>query len=322
MKPEADLDGPLLSVILATDTMARVERVIRSLAAQTIAKRIELVLVVTSRLNDAVREKLSNDFHSIEAIEVETIVPLSVARAKGVRLASAPFIFIAETHAFPDPTLAEKLIDALSGEWSLAVPGFRNSNPSSGLSWAGFLNDYGAWSENLEGGEIHRPPSHDAAFRRSVLLQFGDRLDKALTFGDELYTTLNARGQRSYFEPAARIQHVNISRFSSFLRERYLSGVLIGGYRSERWSIPKRLAYAAGSPLIPIVVLSRIRRGVRDAGRTHSLPATTIPALVLGAVLKAAGEARGYLFGAPPWAEEGMTGYEVRKLAFNAGDES
>jgi hypothetical protein len=41
--------------------------------------------------------------------------------------------------------------------------------------------------------------------------------------------------------------------------------------------------------------------------------------LILGAVFKAAGEARGYLFGAPRSAEEGMTAFEVEKLAFNEG---
>lgn len=319
---ESSQSEPVLSVVLATDTLDRVTRVLQSLAAQTVAKKIELILVISTPPDESRIDKLSNDFHSVKKIDVQSISPLSVARAKGVRAASAPFIFIAETHAFPDPALAERLVDALSTEWSLAVPGFRNGNPESGLSWAGFLSDYGAWSQNLEGGEIVRPPSHDAAFRRTVLLEFGDRLENALTFGDELYTTLQARGQRSYFEPAAGIQHVNISRFRSFLRERYLTGVLIGGYRSARWGLARRLVYAFGSPFIPIVILSRIRKGVQEAGRSHSLPASTIPALMLGATLKAAGEMRGYLFGAPASAEEGMTGFEVRKLAFNAGEKS
>ncbi|MEO8575719.1 MAG: glycosyltransferase [Gemmatimonadales bacterium] len=183
MTIEPESNEPLLSAILATDTIERVERVIQSLAEQTVAKRIELILVIISRIDSSRQETIQRAFHSIRVIQVESIVPLSAARAKGVRVALAPFIFIAETHAYPDPSLAEKLIDALSGEWSLAVPGFRNANPHSGLSWAGFLSDYGAWSQNLEGGEIFRPPSHDAAFRRSVLLESGDRLEKALTFG-------------------------------------------------------------------------------------------------------------------------------------------
>ena len=77
--------------------------------------------------------------------------------------------------------------------------------------------------------------------------------------------------------------------------------------------------YAGGSPLIPIVTLSRIYKGVREVGRREKLPAGTMSAIFLGAMFKSAGEARGYLFGAPYSAEEGMTAFEVEKLAFNDG---
>jgi hypothetical protein len=239
-----------------------------------------------------------------------------------VLAAEAPFVFIAETHAYPDPDLAEKIVGGLSEEWSVVVPGFRNANPGSAVSWAGFLSDYGAWAASLDAGETQRAPSHDVAFHRSVLLEFGDRLENALTFGDEMHVTLMARGQRTYFDPSAGIQHVNIDGFKSFVRERYLTGVLIGDYRRARWGMARRVAYALGSPLIPIVVLSRIQKGIREVGRRESLPMGTMPALVLGVILKAAGEMRGYLLGAPESAEEGMTAYEVRKLAFNSGEES
>ena len=71
--------------------------------------------------------------------------------------------------------------------------------------------------------------------------------------------------------------------------------------------------------MIPIVILSRIYKGVREVGRRESLPAGTLPAIFLGAVFKSVGEARGYLFGAPYSAEESMTAFEVEKLAFNEG---
>jgi len=247
---------------------------------------------------------------------------LAAARAKGVLMAEAPFVFIAETHAYPDPDLAEKIIGALADEWSVVVPGFRNANPDSAVSWAGFLLDYGAWAASLGPGQIQRGPSHDVAFRRSVLLEFGERLESALTFGDELNVTLPARDQRTYFDPSAGIQHVNISGLNPFVRERDLTGVLIGTYRRARWGWGRRLAYALGAPLIPIVILSRIRTGVREIGRRESFPTGTIPVLILGVIVKAAGEMRGYLLGAPESAEEKMTGFEVRKLAFNTGEES
>lgn len=319
---EAPASDPRLAVILATDNMERVATVIESLAAQTIAETIELILVISSPPDAPTRERIQRRFHSLKIVAVQSIASLATARVKGVLVAEAPFVFIAETHAYPDPDLAEKIVAALSDEWSVVVPGFRNANPDSAVSWAGFLSDYGAWVANLGAGEIRRCPSHDAAFRRSVLLEFGDRLENALTFGDEMNLTLQARGQRTYFDPSAGIQHVNVSRFKPFVRERFLIGVLIGEYRRARWGMARRLAYALGAPLIPIVVLSRIQKGVREIGRRESLPTGTIPALVLGVILKTAGEMRGYLLGAPESAEERMTGYEVRKLDSNSGQES
>lgn len=319
---ESQSNNPVLSVILGTDNIERVTTVIESLAAQTIAKKIELILVIVARPDAATSERIEQRFHSLKIVPIQSMASLAAARAKGVRVAQAPFVFIAETHAYPDPDFAEKILAALSDEWSVAVPGFRNANPHSAVSWAGFLSDYGAWAASLDPGEIQRGPSHDVAFRRSVLLEFGDRLENALTFGDEMNVTLQARGQRTYFYPSAGIQHVNITAFGPFMRERFLSGVLIGDYRRARWGMARRVAYALGSPLIPIVVLSRIHKGVREIGRRESLPAGTIPALVLGVMLKAAGEMRGYLLGAPESAEEKMTGFEVRKLAFNTGEES
>lgn len=314
-------ENPVLSIILATDTVNRVNAVIDSLKAQTIADRIELVLVTSAGVNERESSSIASGLHSMQVVSVPSVNPLSVARAQGVRAARSPYVFIAETHAYPDPDLAEKMVNLLSGDWDVVVPGFRNANPISGLSWAGFLSDYGAWSRRLPSGEIDRSPSHDAAFRRQVLLDFGDRLDAALTFGDELYLTLRSRGRRCYFDSSAGIQHVNINGFGSFVRERYLSGVLIGGYRSSRWTVGRRLFYAAASPLIPFVILSRIQRGIREAARRDTLPATTMPAIVFGVMLKAAGEMRGYLLGAPESAEKGMTAFEVKKLVFNGNQE-
>ena len=82
----------------------------------------------------------------------------------------------------------------------------------------------------------------------------------------------------------------------------------------------RRLAYAVGSPLIPVVILSRVYKGVREVARRENLPAATIPAIIFGAMLKAVGEMRGYLLGAPDSAEKGMTDFEIKKLAFNAGE--
>ena len=312
---------PRLSVILATDNYDRVKVVIDALSRQTIADAIELVLVTDSP--EELRRRTANldGFHSV-VVTPGRIVPLGVARAAGVRAASAPYVFIAETHAYPDPDLAEKLVEKLGEGWSLVVPGLRNSNPRNGISWGGFLGDYGAWSRALPAGEIQRAPAHNTAFRRDVLLEFGDGLEQAFGFGDDLYQGMKTRGHRSWFEPSPGVEHVNIERFGDWYRERFLSGTVIGGARAKDWSWRRRLLYIGASPLIPFVLLSRIRRGVREVAKYEDLPAGTIPAIVAGVFLKIAGEVSAYAFGPNEKQLEKMTGYEIRKLSFNEGKES
>ncbi len=314
-------DGPLLSVVLATDNYERGRQLIESVLRQTIADRIELVLATSSP--DEVRERTAGleGFHSIVVVPQDTVVPLSRPRSAGVHASSAPYIFIAETHAYPDPDVCERIVELLAEGWSIVVPGLRNANPRNGISWGGFLSDYGAWSRALPAGETQRVPAHNTAFRREVLMDFGDDLEKAFGFGDGLHEGMKARGQKAWFEPVVVVEHVNIHRTRHWLRERYLSGVLIGGARSAKWPWSRRLLYVAASPLIPFVILSRVKGGVREVGRRETLPRSTYPILFGGAILKVVGEVRGYLFGTNEKIEAGMTAYEVKKLAFNSGEE-
>jgi hypothetical protein len=208
------------------------------------------------------------------------------------------------------------LIKAHAQGWAAVAPAFGNANPDGALSWAGFLSDYGRWIEGLPAGEIDEAPIYNASYRRSVLLEFGDRLEAALSHGDELPAGLRARGYRAYFEPDARIDHVNVSRPAAWLHERFIGGVLIGASRSARWSRVRRLAYVFGSPLIPVVLLSRVMGGVRRTARRRRLPIGTVPAMILGVIVKAVGEMVAYAGGAHASAEARMTEYEVRKVAY------
>lgn len=315
-------DGALLSVILATDNYERVRIIIERLCSQTIAKKIELVLITTSPDDLRAGTATIDRFHSIVIVPVDTVVPLAFPRAAGVRAASAPYVFVAETHAYPDPDLAEKLVGLLTEGWSVVVPGIRNANPRNGISWAGFLGDYGAWSRTLPAGEIQRAPAHNTAFHREVLMDFGDGLERAFGFGDDLFLGLGSRGHRIWFEPNPGVEHVNIDGFNNWRKERYLSGTLIGGARSEKWTWTRRLIYICASPLIPFVILARIRHGVREVAKHETLPAGTLTAIVAGAFLKIAGEVTAYALGPNKEHETRMTAYEIRKLAFNSGEET
>jgi len=307
--------APQMSVILATDTYDTVRAVVERLRRQTLRQEIELVLVAPSAA--AVDSALAyrEEFAAVKIIEAH-FSDVSTARAVGIRSATAPLVYIAETHSYAQPHLAEILIPLLTSSWAAVTPAIGNANPKGALSWAAFLSDYGQWAEGLPAGEIPAPPPHNAVYRRDVLLELGDRLDPALGLGDELPRWLHDHGYRTYFEPAAQIDHVNVTRPGDWVRERFVSGWVIASHRAKRWSLARRLVYVGGSVLVPAVLMWRVLPGIWQSVRSRSLPPATIPAMVAAAILKSIGELCGYAGGAAAYAEYHMQEYEVHKLRY------
>jgi hypothetical protein len=310
-------ESPALSVVLATDVYETIEPVVRALRAQTVHAELEVVLVSPDPEPLETRVATLDDFATVRVVEIDALVPLAPARAAGVRAATAPIVYVGETHVFPEPGWAEALIEAHAGPWGAVVPGFGNANPDGALSWAAFLADYGAWLAVLPRRELTWAPTYNTAYKREALLDL-EPLDAMLTTGDALIIGLRASGRGFAFEPLARVRHANIADPRHWLVERYLSGLLTAHSRMQDWSWGRRLAYAAGSPLIPIVCLTRVRRGVAAARRTGAISLATYPALVAGAFISAAGELVGYLGGSIDGAERRMTEYEIHKLRYLA----
>ncbi|MGH7543578.1 MAG: hypothetical protein ACREK7_06515 [Gemmatimonadota bacterium] len=307
-----------MSMVLVTDGWTTILPVLERIEEQTIRDEIEIVLVLPFGQVEKVETADLLEFAPIRLVEVESVIPLGSARAAGVRAATAPLVFIGETHSFPHPGMAQALVSAHSAGWGVIVPAFHNANPDGAPSWAGFLAGYAAWTDGIPAGEIESAPLFNVSYRRPFLLELGNRLPHVLTEGEDMATELRAGGQRIFFEPAADIDHANISFLSSLLRQRLLAGRVIAGGRSASWPRLRRLAYALGSPLIPIVLLGRYRRGISSAIRRQRPPASTLFVLVLGSVFEAAGEMLGYARGEGSTSRARYDVLEVRRLADTA----
>jgi hypothetical protein len=309
---------PELSVILPTDTFATIQPVVEKLGAQTIADRIEVILITPSIA--PMKQAMANEtrFAAVRILETPSLSPLAKPRALGIRAAAAPLIFVGETHSYLDPDAAEKLIAAISaGPWATVTPGFENANPRGVLSWASFLGAYGRWNASMPAGEIPEAPLYDSLYRRDVLLALGERLESLLLHGDDLRRELQALGHRVYFEPTARIKHLNIAQLGAWLHEHFLIGLTIGSRRAGQWSWAKRLAYIAAAWVIPFVLFWRVWPGVRRAAQAHPLPFGTYPAIFFLSVVKVAGEVVGYAGGREKADQaRAMNHYEVRRVDY------
>jgi hypothetical protein len=310
---------PELAVVLPTDTYETIEPVLQKLRQQTIARRIEVILVAPSAEMLAKARAHGSDFFAIRIIEVGSIAPLGIPRAAGIRVASSPFVFVGETHSFLHTDAAEKLLArAKTGCWDAVTPGFENANPTNLFSWSAFLFSYSNWSADLPEGEIDEAPLYDTLYRREVLLEMGDRLEAMLSFGDDLRRALQARGRRLYFEPAARISHLNIAQPRPWMHEYFLIGVMIGFRLAQTWPWWRRLIYIGGVGLIPLVLARRSWHDVRLTARAHDLPVGTLPAVLLLFMIKAAGELFGYAGRGNCRDEKAVNLYEVRRIDYIA----
>jgi glycosyltransferase involved in cell wall biosynthesis len=292
------VSGPLLSVVVVTDAYDTIRKTVRHLRAQTIADRIELV-VVASGPEEALgldRAELS-ELHSHRVVRVDDVRSLSWARAPGIRVATAPIVALAESHCFPEPQWAERLLAAHEKGWAAVGPAISNANPASVVSWINLLIDYGPWLAPTAGGEIDDLPGHNSAYRRELLLEYGPRLEAMLEAETIMHEDLRARGHRLYQEPGALTAHVNVTRTASWIGERFQTGRRFASARSHAWPAWRRAVYAAGSPLIPLVRLRRLLRDVRRAGIGHNFRGYGYPLLALALGVTASGELVGYVLG-------------------------
>lgn len=307
-----------MSIVLATDSWATILPVMRRLEEQTIRNEIEIVLVLPSAEVETVDLASLGEFGQVHLVEVESIIPLGPARAAGVRAATTPLVFIGETHSFPHPEMVRALVDAHQAGWTVIVPAFHNANPDGAPSWAGFLAGYAAWTDGVPAGEIESSPLLNVSYRRSFLMDLGEGLARVLTEGEDMMAALRERGDRIWFEPRARIDHANLSFLGPLLNQRFIAGRVIAGARGAGWPWPRRLAYALGSPLIPIVLLGRHRGGIMRTIRRRRPPSGTLPVLILGSILEAAGEMLGYLRGEGATTRARYDGLEVHRLTHTA----
>ena len=295
----AEKDTAEMSVVIFTpDSYRIIRKTIEHLKAQTAKSRLEILVGAPSRKNlDLVESDLA-EFHSYQVIEVGEIRTVADAKVAAVAHASAPIVAFAEDHCFPEPKWAEALIASHQKGYAVVGPLMRNANPATSLSWAGFLLHFSCCAQPAFSGECTNLPWHNTSYKRQLLLEYGSDLASMLIVEGILFDDLRAKGHTLHFEPAAQTSHVNISLLRSWIRHAFWGGRLFGAMRAQKkhWSVWRRLAYAAGSPLIPVIRLKRTVKSVREVGESSRLW-KMIPSLIAGLLPHATGEAIGYAFG-------------------------
>jgi hypothetical protein len=301
-----------LSVLLATDDLSTVTEMLARLRAQRAAQKIELVLAVPRRVLEDEETTNLNGFHSVRVVDADPADGTAAARAAAVFAASAPVVVQAETHCFPEPGWAEALIGAHREPWAGVGPELCNDNPESATSWGGLLVDYYRWVAPATPGPADDIPGHNSSYKRSVLLEYGSDLPRALEVESVMHWDLRAKGHRLCMEPRAKVRHRNITRPAAAIAEHFHSGRLFGASRARSWHLARRILHAVSAPLVPIVRMTRVARKFRQKGERPDLPRGTMAMAFVMFIAHATGEVTGYFRGSGHSAVQ-LGEYEVHK---------
>lgn len=282
-------------ILLAAGDASPLARVLRCLQAQSLRAGIEIVIVAPRRDGlDFEPEHLAG-FHSLQVVETGVLKAIGPAYAAGARRALAEVVAFGEDHSFPDPGWAEALLEA-HGEGIAAVgPAVRNANPGNAVSWADLLIAYAPWLHPAPAGEPAFLPGHNSSYHRDVLLTCGERLEELLENETLLHWELRRRGLRLRLQPNAVTAHTNFGQLFPWLPVQFRCGRLFAAGRCRGWPLPRRLLYAAATPLIPPLRLWRILRELARPERRSLRMATGSLWLVL---LGLAADGLGQLVGA------------------------
>jgi hypothetical protein len=280
-----------LSVVLVNNYgLDRLRRILDSLAVQSLADRFEVIVVSPFEAPDPG----SSPFASLRYVKCSRIDSLGPARALGVQSCSAPFLVFGEDHCFPQPGWAATLLDRLREGWTGVGPAIPNHNPSTWISRADWLLNYGCFSRLAARGPVTTIPPHNSAYVTAVLQALGTDLPGLLEMDHHLQARLRAEGGRLCFEPAAQAAHTNLSRPFAHWSSQFHGARIYGATRAtfQRWTALRRCIYVAAFPMIAAL---RLIRACSLLNTWRSLP--VVPLLVMASMVAATGEATGYLLG-------------------------
>jgi glycosyl transferase family 2 len=287
---------PELSVVcVAGEQRQRVRRCLDALATQTVADRIEVIVVDVARHGAPV--EIPPTLGSADVIRVGAETGFGHARAAGARATGADVIAFLVDHGYPQPGWAEALIDAYAEPWAAVGYAFALANPRARAARTAMLAQFLPWLAPVRPAETTVLPGNMVSYRTSLLRSLDGELEQLLEIDHLLHERIRQRGGEMTVAPGAVVRDECFESLAdvALANHVYSEMLAVQRARANGWPLPRRIAYAAGSPAG--VFAMRSAQTLAAARRTGRLPelARALPGVLAILAMSALGEARGYL---------------------------
>ncbi|MDX1648479.1 MAG: glycosyltransferase [Myxococcota bacterium] len=186
--------------------------------------------------------------------------PLELA-SRAVETSRGEVVLLTEDHCVPDPRWVDRLTAALDAPGAGAAVGgavavARDATPTD---VAFYFVDFVRYAPPLRGGPSPTLTVCNVAYRRAALEAIRPQWS-AFFHETAVNDALRRRFGPLRLTPDAPVTMRRHVRFRDAVRERYAFGRLFGCTRLAFASLPMRVAYTLGAPLLPLVLLGRMAR--------------------------------------------------------------
>lgn len=289
--PTTDEERPHLSVVIASyNAAATIERCLRSLEQQEATVPFEVVVVDSS--TDGTADLVARRFPRVRLLRERRRRFPGDARNVGVAHVRADVIAFTDADCFVAPTWVARVLEA-HARWPDPVIGgaVENGNPDSTVGWAYYLFEFNRWLPCGAARVLPDIPTTCLTVKRWLLDEVGPFVEGTYSSDTVFNWRAAALGHRPLFVPDIRVSHVNPTGVRELLRRKTFHGRCFARLRcvEQRWPAWRRLVHAAGSPLLPGLLMARMLRAVRGTPeRRHFVRVS--PLLLCAAIAWSAGE--------------------------------
>ena len=164
------------------------------------------------------------------------------------------------------------------------------------VDWAVYFCEYGRYMLPFAAGPSDDLAGPNVTYKREALVEFEDLL-RAGTWEPLWHWRLKERGLSMRRDPRLIVYHRRHFTFSGFVRERYHYARSFAGQRFAHRAWVRRWLFAAGTPLLPVLVLFRMTRQIVPKRRHRREFLRAFLFIVVFSIAWAIGESVGYVFG-------------------------
>ena len=296
MSDQPFIEPSLAAIVVIPNTYDTVRRTMSYLQAQTAAKQMEVVFVVSSLEKCNLDKTELTCFHSWQVVEIGSISSIARGFAAGIRKARAAVVALTEDHSFPEANWAQTLITAHQQPWAAVGPCVKNGNPDSLISWGDFYVSYSEWSPPISSGTMRHLPGHNSSYKKDILLAYGERLGDLMQAESVLHRYFTAQGYQLWLESNTYTLHSNFTAWMPWIKAQYYAGRQFAATWAQPWPWHRRLMFTIGSPGIPWLRLWRIQKHVRRAHGAGFF-IRLLPLLLVGLIMNGLGQMKGYAAG-------------------------